>query len=89
MKKFKDLIIPDEIIFNGRLKINDIKNLIDNNTISCNLLTNSGDDIDYQTGLMNSNKCDKIKCNQCIYCSNNAEKRAEYFRYLKSENEEI
>lgn len=85
MKKFKNLFIPDKIVFNKWLEKRPdlIDCLIGDSQRSCELLTNSEHDVDPWKGITYDKRCAEISCCQCIYSGLNAEKRIEYFKSLQ------
>lgn len=85
MKKFKNLFIPDKIVFDKHLldRLDLIEDIIGDYQCSCEDLTNSKHEYSPWEGARHDYRCIGINCCQCIYSGLNAEKRIEYFKSLQ------
>lgn len=81
-KTFKGLIVPNDVYFYDFVD----EFLAGNDRSECGCLTNAGLDIDPWYGVRPENKnCIGIACCECVFWSQNAKTRLEYWRARKGE----
>lgn len=79
MKTFKNLIIPNGIVFSEHAQ----EDSVGDERVRCSCISTGGIDVDYWEGVKETNPaCRGISCCNCIFYELNSKERLEYFKEM-------